>query len=286
MRRFFMVCRLGSFLLGLFILLSLLTGGAKAAQMAAADTLLVPEQRTYDGRFRDMSGLRCADAVKTSFDTGLLEGRQADRFDAVSELTNAQILVISARLYDRLTGGSGLAAPAVGEAWYQSALTLLSGLSTDTAQSAMSRSVLQDWRYSEGTDYPQQPCTRSDFAALLLLVLDNANVTLPEINTLERDVPDLTAGSVVYELYLSGVLNGVDEYGTFDGQHTVTRGQAAAMLARLVDPAQRLKLYFQSFSQCRDILGVDPAAVLLMVDGADFTAEDCSEALYQGLRKQ
>ena len=152
MRRFFMVCRLGSFLLGLFILLSLLTGGAKAAQMAAADTLLVPEQWTYDGRFRDMSGLRCADAVKTSFDTGLLEGRQADRFDAVSELTNAQILVISARLYDRLTGGSGLAAPAVWEAWYQSALTLLSGLSTDTAQSAMSRSVLQAWRYSEGTD--------------------------------------------------------------------------------------------------------------------------------------
>ena len=150
MRRFFMVCRLGSFLLGLFILLSLLTGGAKAAQMAAADTLLVPEQRTHDGRFRDMSGLRCADAMKTSFDTGLLEGRQADRFDAVSELTNAQILVISARLYDRLTGGSGLAAPAV--AWYQSALTLLSVLSTDTAQSAMSRSVLQAWRYSEGTD--------------------------------------------------------------------------------------------------------------------------------------
>ena len=58
------------------------------------------------------------------------------------------------------------------------------------------------------------------------------------------------------------------------------------MLARLVDPAQRLKLSFQSFSQCRDILGVDPAAVLLMVDGADFTAEDCSEALCQGLRKQ
>ena len=79
-------------------------------------------------------------------------------------------------------------------------------------------------------------------------MLDNAHVTLPEINTLERDVPDLTAGSVVYELYLSGVLNGVDEYGTFDGQHTVTRGQAAAMLARLVDPAQRLKLSFQSFS--------------------------------------
>ena len=116
---------------------------SKGGTMAAADTLLVPEQWTYDGRFRDMSGLRCADAVKTSFDTGLLEGRQADRFDAVSELTNAQILVISARLYDRLTGGSGLAAPAVGEAWYQSALTLLSGLSTDTAQSAMSRSVLQ-----------------------------------------------------------------------------------------------------------------------------------------------
>ena len=62
---------------------------SKGGTMAAADTLLVPEQRTYDGRFRDMSGLRCADAVKTSFDTGLLEGRQADRFDAVSELTNA-----------------------------------------------------------------------------------------------------------------------------------------------------------------------------------------------------
>ena len=58
------------------------------------------------------------------------------------------------------------------------------------------------------------------------------------------------------------------------------------MLARLVDPAQRLKLSFKSFSQCRDVLGVDPAAVLLTVDGADFTAEACSEALCQGLRKQ
>ena len=285
MRRFSMVCRLGSFLLGLFILLSILAGGTKAAQ-AASNTLLVPEQRTYDGRFRDMNGLWCADAVETCFDTGLLEGRQADRFDAVSELTNAQILVISARLYDRLIGGSGLAAPAAGEPWYQPAMTLLSGLSADTARSAMSRSVLQAWGYSEGTAYPQQPCTRNDFAALLLLVLDNARVTLPEINTLERDVPDLTADSAVYELYLSGVLNGVDEYGTFGGQRTVTRGQAAAMLARLVDPAQRLKLSFRAFSQCRDILGIDPTAVLLTVDGTDFMAEDCSEALCQGLRKQ
>ena len=277
-------CRVESFVLAVIMVLLAAAGGAGTAR--AADTLLVPEQRTYDGRFRDMNGLWCADAVKTCFDTGLLEGRQADRFDAVSELTNAQILVISARLYDRLTGGSGLSAPAAGEAWYQSALTLLSGLPTDTARSAAARSVLQAWGDSAVTAYPQQPCTRNDFAALLLLVLDNAHVTLTEINTLERDVPDLTAGRAVYELYLSGVLNGVDQYGTFDGQRTVTRGQAAAMLARLVDPAQRLKLSFKSFSQCRDVLGVDPAAVLLTVDGADFTAEDCSGTLCQGLRKQ
>lgn len=44
----------------------------------------------------------------------------------------------------------------------------------------------------------------------------------------------------VYALYEAGILNGVDDAGNFAPTKTLTRAEAAAMVARVLDPSLRL----------------------------------------------
>jgi len=64
--------------------------------------------------------------------------------------------------------------------------------------------------------------------------------SLPAVRTV--DIPDMHRESnlPVYNLYQAGILTGVDEYGTFDAEGTLTRAQAAVMVARVLDQSQRV----------------------------------------------
>ena len=54
--------------------------------------------------------------------------------------------------------------------------------------------------------------------------------------------PEETHNSAaILRLYQAGVLTGVDEAGNFGGERELTRAQAAIMLARVLDPALRVK---------------------------------------------
>ncbi|MCI9264030.1 MAG: hypothetical protein HFF06_05600 [Oscillospiraceae bacterium] len=44
----------------------------------------------------------------------------------------------------------------------------------------------------------------------------------------------------IYEMYETGIIGGVDAYGTFDAEKTLTRAEAAVMVARILDESQRL----------------------------------------------
>lgn len=81
---------------------------------------------------------------------------------------------------------------------------------------------------------------RSSFAELLGDVTD-----LPK----RFDVPPIPDGGErgvgtyydqVYEMYEAGVIGGVDAYGTFESSKTLTRAEAAVMVARVLDESQRL----------------------------------------------
>lgn len=79
--------------------------------------------------------------------------------------------------------------------------------------------------------------SRWDFA----LTLYTAIGELPTLRTVE--VPDLEQGyrsAVVHHLYEAGILTGVDPYGTFDGEGSFTRAQAAVMVARVLDESLRV----------------------------------------------
>lgn len=59
------------------------------------------------------------------------------------------------------------------------------------------------------------------------------DVTIPDVERRES-----TEG--IYALYESGVLNGTDSFGTFQMGKRLTRAEAAVMVARVLDPTQRL----------------------------------------------
>ncbi len=83
-----------------------------------------------------------------------------------------------------------------------------------------------------------QPATRWNFADMMF----SAAGELPAVRQVE--LPDLDrdhfAATAVYALYDAGILTGKNAYGTFDGDGSLTRAQAAVMVARVLDESQRV----------------------------------------------
>ena len=237
------------------------------ASAEEGDGWLVPKVREAPA-FTDMAGVWCADAVDTVCQAGLMQGRSDGSFGPSGQLTGAHIATICARLHDLLTGGDGaLPEPAEGQEWYDPAYASLS----------QALDLLEDVP-------PDGAVRRQTFAALLTETLQAADVALPAVNQISV-VPDCKDPAVL-SLYNAGILTGSDQYGSFRGSEYLNRGQAAAILARLADPAQRVAFSPVPFDLCADVLGVDGDTVLLTVGGESVTAElfayDLCDSLHRG----
>lgn len=235
---------------------------------AAESGWLVPKQRSYPG-FADVKGTWCESYVETVYEAGLMEGKSAASFDINGNLTIAQITVITARLHSLLNGGDGkLPAPAEDEAWYQPAINYLKAHVEDAngVGPILGTRIVQ---MEDAPVYAVQNAPRWDLVSFLTSVLPED--ALAPINSITI-LPD-SADEDTLRFYNAGILNGSDEYGTLLGNKPLTRGQAAAMLARVIDPSLRLTFALKPFDLCRDVLGVEPDTTLLTVDGQDVTAE-------------
>lgn len=250
--------RLFALLLTLLTACSLLPAAASAEDAA----WLVPPSCQAPA-FSDTAGLWCEEDVRTVCEAGLMEGASPEFFHPATPLTNAQITVITARLHQLLRGGDGLL-PDDGAVWYQSAVTYLK----KNCSASPVQAFLSGFDPSIKPDFAYLPCTRSAFVSMLAGVLPEKS--LPPRNALSL-VPDSLNGDVLL-FYRAGILKGTDPYGTFRGNQPLTRGAAAAMLARLVDPARRLTFTLQPFDLCRDVLQLEPETALLTVDGAPVPA--------------
>ena len=99
-----------------------------------------------------------------------------------------------------------------------------------------------DSGYDPAVRFSKDNATRSLFAWLVErtageLETVNEAVTVPDVN------PDETQdAAAILRLYQAGVLTGVDQAGNFGGDRELTRAQAAIMLARVLDPALRVRL--------------------------------------------
>lgn len=230
---------------------------------AAESDWLVPKVKDCPD-FTDVKGAWCESYVETVCEAGLMTGKTVEGFDASSSLTVAQITVITARLHSLLNSGDGkLPALAEGEAWYQPAANYLKEHCDDSMLLHLVKELERE------SDRPNAACNRGRFVWMLAGVLPES--TLIPINNVSI-VPDNTDADVL-KFYQAGILGGSDAYGTFDAETSLTRGAAAAMLARIVDPGQRLTFTPKPFDLCRDVLGVTPDTALLTVDGQPVAAE-------------
>lgn len=234
---------------------------ALPAQAAEEDWLIDKVKDTPS--FADTVGAWCQSEVETVYEAGLMEGQSAERFNPQGTLMPEHIVAVCARLYSLLTGGDGVIAQAAeGQAWYQPYYDYLA----------------QALNYEGGADAlmsrfhaAQSPATRWMFVELLSLTLEAAKVDLPEINTVTV-VPD-SADPEVLAFYNAGILAGTDAYGTFDADGVLNRGQAAAMLARLVNPSLRQTFTLKSFDLCADVLGLEADSQAIAITYGDAVRE-------------
>lgn len=78
------------------------------------------------------------------------------------------------------------------------------------------------------------PASRKDLAHML----NRSAGELEPINSI-AELPDCT-DEEVRNLYRAGILTGTDPYGSFQGEKGLTRAEAAAMIARILDPSLRI----------------------------------------------
>ena len=257
-------------LLSLLLAAALLTVSAAAAPPASPSAFdrLLPAVRTYEGQLTDAADAWCSEAIQTVYETGLMNGKTADCFGYADPLTEAQSIVIAARLYASLTG-TEIPEPAGDEPWFWPSYALLASLS-ETVPPEIARQLVTE---SFIKDAHHQDTWRQTFIGTILLVVHAAGLELPVLNHLEVRPPDTATDTPALLLYHAGILNGTDQYGSFDATGTLTRGQAAAILARLADPAQRLPFTLTPFDLCADALKLSPDTVLFTTaDGQTLTA--------------
>lgn len=203
------------------------------APALAADTLL-PKNNTYPaGYYNDVSdGDWYAAPVRLCYETGLMNGTGNNSFSPLTTMTVGEVAALSARLLEALGGGTiASATPVPGETrpWYQDYVDYLT-------RAVAARGG--DWSYVTGLlRAPTEKVTRYGFLSLLHLAATEKDDLLPAINAIQT-LPD-TEDATVLSFYNAGILTGTDVYGTFAADKTLSRAEAAAMLARVVDPAQR-----------------------------------------------
>lgn len=257
-------------LLTLCLTLTMLLSTLPFAAAAEGDDWLIPRMRDY-AAFTDTAGTICEEAADICCKAGLMDGVDSRHFLPLSGLTHAQIIVISARFHRLLSGGTlDYFEPIslTGADWW----TPYDGY---LRQEIPSLASSED--YAAMTQTPTGSCHRGEFLTLLAAVLKDTGTTLPEINQVSA-VPDCQKADLI-AFYRWGVLSGKDEYGTLEEDAALTRAAAAAMLARLVAPSERLTLDLKPLDVCRDLLGTEPETVLMTIGGQDITAEQFAPTL-------
>ena len=240
--------RFSALLFVLCMTTSLFPAPALAAEEASP---LVPAIRDYPG-FTDVNGSWCEDYIKTVYEAGLMEGYGVDVFDCGGHVTIAQITVITARIHSLLNGGTGvLPAPEKDEAWYQPAIDYLKAHVADAngIGPILGTRIVQ---METVPYYAQLSAPRWDLVSFLTAVLpEDALAPINKVTSL----PD-TEDEEALRFYSAGILTGSDQYGTFLGHHPLTRGQTAAILARVIDPSLRLR--FDQLDLFQDVIGDTP----------------------------
>ena len=193
---------------------ALLAGSAAAISPEEA----FPKVNEYPGFIDVEAGSWYEDPARICAEVGLMQGT-GHAFAPFQILTVGEVATIAARMNEAITGDPiPMATPKPGETlpWYFSYVKYLEDLGIDVPD-------------------PEKQATRQEFVSILSAVVPED--MLAPINTITT-LPD-TQDEAVLRFYNAGILTGVDAWGTFAPDKSLTRAETAALVARVARPELR-----------------------------------------------
>lgn len=136
-----------------------------------------------------------------------MSGKSDGKFNPGGNVTTAEGVVVAARIHNLWRGGDGSFPSST--PWYQSAVDY-----------AVQNDIMAQGQFSSFT----APITRAQLADLLARVLPKRDyASINSVKTLP-DVNDNTPGAAsILKLYNAGIVSGIDAYGTFAPNNTISR---------------------------------------------------------------
>ena len=210
-----------SVLLALALSMTLAPAAPARAAYNSLDNFYVVN--TYNEEFPDVPGQAWFhDAVKVCYEHGLMNG-VGGGFNPDGQLTVGQALTMADRVHEIYSTGASTLSN--GKPWYRPYVDY-----------ALAHNLISyEW------DSYTRPITRREMAGIFCNALP-AEVLYP-INFIDA-IPDVSRddayGPEIYTLYQAGVLTGKDGAGSFLPNDPIIRAEAAAILARMALPDQRV----------------------------------------------
>lgn len=214
---------------------------ARAAQNSADNFV---RQRTYEHQFSDLTpGSTFYDNVTALYEYGLSNGKGDGTFGLQDPMTLGQVVIFAARIHSLYHTGE----PEAAQAYAAESTPVARRYFRYLAEEAGLELDLGPKGYMAF----YQPATRAQVAHVLNGVLPEE--ALPPVHdelvtvgyASRRYISDVTEYTPYYQdildLYRKGVSAGSDATGSFLPGAPITRGAAAAMLTRMVDPALRVR---------------------------------------------
>jgi hypothetical protein len=161
--------------------------------------------------------------IALAYEYGLMQGNDDGTFNPGGNVTIAQALAVACRVHVIYSGAETLVQ---GETWFEVyvAYAITNGMikATDFAG-----------------DYGR-PATRAEMVYIFASAVPKEE--LPAVNTV-KSLPDVVKSTPysaqIFMMYEAGVLTGNDDAGTFTPNANISRAQAAAIIARIILPAER-----------------------------------------------
>jgi hypothetical protein len=186
----------------------------------------------YSGSFTDIKDTDWfKEDVISSFETGLLKGKDTNTFDPYGNITLAEAITLAARVHSIYTESSIENNNSDGQ-WYQPYVdyALVNGLIIE----------------GEFKDFAKI-ASRAEVAYVFCNAISKEN--LYDINNI-TSIPDVDRNTLyneeIFILYNSGIVAGSDNYGTFNPDSFITRAEASAIVNRVANTSKRISARFEN----------------------------------------
>lgn len=173
--------------------------------------------------------------VDLAYSVGMMEGTGGGKFEPLRSLTVAEALRLAACMESRARQDDFHLQSVSSPVWYTSSVVYCEA-----------SGIIESGEFSQ-KDY-DRPITRAEMARIFAgatPVRSIRNINDPD--HIRTSVPDVAAddpgAESVYSLYAKGILNGVDSTHAFHPDSPLTRAEAAAIVARIARPEQRIAFW-------------------------------------------